>query len=59
MPLTSEVNLVAALGAYDGVDRVDFTPVWGVGRTLAERSGKPAENFVKWVCDICKTKKSK
>ena len=22
-------------------------------------SGKPAENFVKWVCDICKTKKSK
>ena len=59
VPLTSEVNLVAALGAYDGVDRVDFTPVWGVGRTLAERSGKPAENFVKWVCDICKTKKSK
>lgn len=51
--LTCEANLVAALRAYDGVSDVAFTPVWGQGRVLAERSGDAQENFVAWVRQCC------
>lgn len=53
IPLTVEANLVAALRAYEGVSDVAFTPVWGRGRTLAERSGSPEGNFVAWVAQCC------
>ena len=53
VPLTTEANLVAALKAYDGVNDVAFTPVWGAGRSLAERSGTPEDNFIAWVEQCC------
>ena len=52
--LTADANLAAALGAYDGVKDVAFTPVWGRGFELAETSGDAQENFVSWVTDCCK-----
>lgn len=45
---TTEMMLALALGAYDGVSDVAFTPVWGKGKTLAEVEGKPQENFLAW-----------
>ncbi len=52
--LCADVNLAVALGAYDGVKDVAFTPVWGRGFELAETSGDAQENFVSWVTDCCK-----
>ena len=52
--LCADVNLAVALGAYDGVKDVAFTPVWGRGFELAEASGDAQENFVSWVTDCCK-----
>lgn len=51
--LCCEANLALALGHYDGVQDVAFTPVWGQGHVLAERSGSPAGNFVDWVTSVC------
>lgn len=47
--LTTEMNLALALQAYDGVESVDFTTVWGQGHTTAERTGSSSENFIQWV----------
>ena len=52
--LCTEVNLALALGHYDGVADVAFTPVWGQGHTLAEVSGSAEDNFVAWVTSCCK-----
>ncbi|WP_321973231.1 subtype A tannase [Paratractidigestivibacter sp.] len=46
-------NMALALGKYDGVSDVAYTPVWGQGHVLAERSGSPAGNFVAWVVSCC------
>lgn len=46
-------NIAFALGKYDGVADVAYTPVWGQGHVLAERSGSPAGNLVAWVIDCC------
>jgi len=51
--LCMEANLVLALGHYEGVSEVSFTPVWGKGRELAEREGNAEENFVSWVKSCC------
>lgn len=51
--LTTETNLVLALGAYEGVEDVSFSPVWGRGFELAEISGDAEKNFVSWVEDCC------
>ena len=61
VPLTGEINLVCALRAYDGVSKVDFTPVWGRGCALVERSGKAVENLITWITTSCSKsgKKSK
>ena len=46
-------NIAFALGKYDGVADVAYTPVWGQGHILAERSGSPAGNLVDWVIECC------
>ncbi|WP_436534431.1 subtype A tannase [Actinoplanes sp. HUAS TT8] len=46
----TEVNLVLALQNY-GVSDVDFATVWGLGHTMAERTGEATANFIAWVKD--------
>ncbi|BCY11403.1 hypothetical protein L3i22_064910 [Actinoplanes sp. L3-i22] len=45
---TTEVNLALALQNY-GVGDVDFATVWGLGHTMAERTGEATTNFIAWV----------
>ena len=52
--LCTEMNLALALGHYDGISSVSFTPVWGQGHTLAEVSGSAEENFLAWIAECCK-----
>jgi hypothetical protein len=47
--LSTEINLTLALENY-GRD-VDFETVWGLGHTMAERTGNSTENFIQWVND--------
>lgn len=47
--LTVETNLALALENYSGVKDVDFETVWGMGHTLAERTGSSTNNFIHWV----------
>ena len=52
--LTTEVDLALALRCCPAVERVDFTTVWKVGHTFAERTGGCMANFIAWVDDCCK-----
>ncbi len=52
--LCTEMNLALALGHYDGIASVSFTPVWGQGHTLAEVSGTAEENLLAWIAECCK-----
>ncbi|MEE8808416.1 MAG: subtype A tannase [Lactimicrobium sp.] len=45
--LTTEANLVLALQNY-GAD-TDYSFVWGLDHTMAERSGESTANFIAWV----------
>ena len=47
--LTTETDLALALNQYDGVSDVDFATVWGLGHTMAERTGDSTTNFIDWV----------
>jgi hypothetical protein len=47
--VTTEANLALALENY-GAD-VDFTTVWGMEHTTAERTGTSTDNFISWVND--------
>ena len=47
------MNLALALGKYDGVSDVAYTPVWGQGHVLAERSGSAVGNLMDWVVACC------
>jgi len=47
--LTTETNLALALQANAAVSSVDFTTVWGLGHTTAERTGDSTSNFISWV----------
>ena len=49
----SAANIALALAKYDGVSDVAFTPVWGQGHVLAERSGSPVGNLLSWVVSCC------
>lgn len=51
-PCTS-LNLALALSKYDGVADVSYTPVWGQGHMLAERSGSAVKNLIDWVVACC------
>lgn len=54
--VTTEANLALALENYDADGaqvNVDFTTVWGMGHTMAERSGNAADNFIEWVNACC------
>ncbi|MBQ9003808.1 MAG: esterase [Eggerthellaceae bacterium] len=51
---TTEINLALALAASKQVNDVDFATVWGLGHTMAERTGSSTENFIAWVNDCCK-----
>jgi hypothetical protein len=51
---TVEVNLALALQNYSGVKDVEFTTVWGLGHTEAERSGNATDNFIAWVAGVGK-----
>ena len=54
--VTTEANLALALENYDADGaqvNVDFTTVWGMGNTMAERSGNAADNFIEWVNACC------
>ncbi len=46
-------NIALALSKYDGVSDVAYTPVWGQGHVLAERSGSPVGNLLSWVVSCC------
>lgn len=48
--LSTEMNLKLALENYGR--QVDFETVWGLGHTMAERSGNSTENFIEWV-NLC------
>lgn len=53
-PISTSYNLARALKAYDGVEDVAFTAVWGEGNTLAEPAqADPAQAFTSWVASIC------
>lgn len=45
---TTEVNLALALTNL-GITSVDFATVWGLGHTMAERTGNATTNFIAWV----------
>jgi hypothetical protein len=45
---TVEINLALALRNL-GVRNVDFATVWGEAHTMAETTGQPTTNFIKWV----------
>ncbi len=45
---TTEINLAIAL-ANLGIKNVDFATVWGMGHTMAERTGDATSNFISWV----------
>ena len=47
------LNLTLALRKYDGVSDVAYTPVWGQGHVLAERSGTATANLLGWVVSCC------
>lgn len=47
--LTVESNLALALQQNETVKDVDFETVWGLGHTMAERTGDSTTNFVDWV----------
>lgn len=49
---TVEINLALALAANEAVKDVDFATVWGLGHTMAERSGDASTNFIKWVKEV-------
>ena len=49
---TVEINLALALENYSGVKDVEFTTVWNLGHTEAERSGDSTTNFIAWVTQI-------
>ena len=46
---TTEINLALALNACSSVKDVDFETVWGLGHTMAERTGDSTTNFITWV----------
>lgn len=46
---TTEINLALALNACGSVKDVDFETVWGLGHTMAERTGDSTANFITWV----------
>ena len=52
--LSTEMNLALALENYSAVKSVDFETVWGVGHTMAERTGNSTENYVNWVNECMK-----
>lgn len=52
-PLCSAMNVALALSKYDGVASVAYTPVWGQGHVLAERSGSATANLIDWVISCC------
>ena len=47
--LSTEVNLMLALQNSEDVESVDFETVWGLGHTMAERTGSSTDNFISWV----------
>ncbi len=51
--LCTELNLALALRQYEGVADVAFSPVWGCGHELAERSGSPEDGLIEWIKDCC------
>ncbi|MCI2049292.1 MAG: tannase [Lachnospiraceae bacterium] len=52
--LSTEVNLALAAENYDSGNTVDFATVWGLGHTMAERTGDSTSNFITWVEDCVK-----
>jgi hypothetical protein len=52
--LTVETNLALALKQISSVKGVDFETVWGLGHTMAERTGNSTDNFITWVNDCVK-----
>lgn len=49
--LCTEVNLALAAENYSDDTQVDFETVWGLGHTMAERTGDSTENFINWVAE--------
>ena len=47
--VNTEINLALALENYSADIDVEFTTVWGLGHTEAERSGDSTSNFINWV----------
>jgi hypothetical protein len=49
---TVEMNLALALKNNSSVKDVEFTTVWGLAHTMAERSGDSTSNFIAWVQQV-------
>lgn len=47
--ISTEANLALALENYSEDIDVDFTTVWGMQHTTAERTGDSTTNFIEWV----------
>ena len=47
--VNTEINLALALENYSADIDVEFTTVWGLGHTEAERSGDSTSHFINWV----------
>jgi hypothetical protein len=47
--LSTEVDLALAAENYSSDTKVDFATVWGLGHTMAERTGDSTSNFIDWV----------
>lgn len=52
---TVEINLALALEQCRDVKQVDFSMVWGMAHTLAERTGDSTSNFISWVQECCES----
>ena len=53
--ISTELDYALALQNYGSeVKSVDFTEVWGLYHTEAERSGSSTENLIKWIKDCLK-----
>lgn len=54
--ITNEINLVAALKAYETSPQVEFLPLWDKGFELCEEAGNAQDNVIAWTCSCVQTR---
>lgn len=53
--ITNEINLVAALKAYETSPQVEFLPLWDKGFELCEQAGNAQDNVIAWTLSCAQT----